>query len=955
MKDAVSIFIITNWTVAQDPDNNLVANFESNNFIYGASAYESITRGRVKQVYMILNSTNNATYYLTQDLNDATNGWKDYDTFIVKMGFLNPEVLKSLNVSFFYDNAGQETYIGYANVTLDMFEDDSGAVYIRLPDSPDFQYFTVANNAHITFSPTFYQHEDYLGFFYEKGLPTFQTVEWASDDVENGYLPLDLEIKVEKYRSASNLNGMTQEAINNIATMQAIEQNILEYTYQYKQAQNTQKGLSEMFYTVFITTISTLITVGITLGISHFIKPPSVAVDFAGLKYYDSLIVGANSAATNTIMGVLGGAVSQSTKLALITSPIKESIQEIFVDPYIETIVSNIVASVGGDVALQVLFSSLVEGGREGISGPLSQFFFGETQTDTQGLVNTQHLYQEINPTDQNAAEYNIETREYSLTYSPKLSSFIKTGASLILGAALMSVGGPMFFGATIASGLVTLQSISKDFKVQKTIIHNIVSQNLLDNYYQAADSSRSEISSFDQKFTEIPSGIIKNTLKLRPGRDPFGMPINQYSRNQIYFKTPEGDIDRILDNSNDLQSRQQSKKAENKKELKVKTQASLLQFTGSKNLKLKRNRRVTVPGVEERLIQQVTKTRNWIDAVWAAGNAFGIIYLWTNTLNGKIMWGRTEQSLNAYTGVVPISDRIYTYIEKAEKYRSRDGTIYNDMHDIYVSAGGGIEGRKAILDTFTVEVFEIIPATNFNHDTKYIEALEDWWIDLTDSTNPAIGYNVRGGNIGGHKGHSKKDVDPGQLKMLIKSGFSQKQIADYFDVDRKTIFNRIKENWPETKGNWYDVRRLLLKPNLIKYVKQGYSQQEIRSFFPSPDSEDGLISRSQLYNIFKDCFEGKTFDDLQKLYLGNIIDSLIEQGFTTPSQIASNIKAMDTKRVWTFLVTNKIDYATSLISSYISKGFVTTIQLAGQLDIEQWNVERILKKNMRGLRTEKL
>ncbi|KKL72125.1 hypothetical protein LCGC14_2088060, partial [marine sediment metagenome] len=25
------------------------------------------------------------------------------------------------------------------------------------------------------------------------------------------------------------------------------------------------------------------------------------------------------------------------------------------------------------------------------------------------------------------------------------------------------------------------------------------------------------------------------------------------------------------------------------------------------------------------------------------------------------------------------------------------------------------------------------------------------------------------------------------------------------------------------------------------------------------------------------------------------------------------------------------------------------------QLDIEQWNVERILKKNMRGLRTEKL
>ncbi|KKL45681.1 hypothetical protein LCGC14_2353190, partial [marine sediment metagenome] len=191
-----SIFTITNWTVAQDPENNLIANFESNNFIYGANAYESITKGRVKQVYMILNSTNKATYYLTQDLNDATNGWKDYDTLIMKMGFLNPEVLKYLNVSFFYDNVGEETYIGYTNVTLDMFGDDSGAVYIRLPDSPDFQYFTVDNNAHITFSPTFNQHEDYLGFFYEQGLPTFQTVEWNSDNVEDGYLSIDLDKEI---------------------------------------------------------------------------------------------------------------------------------------------------------------------------------------------------------------------------------------------------------------------------------------------------------------------------------------------------------------------------------------------------------------------------------------------------------------------------------------------------------------------------------------------------------------------------------------------------------------------------------------------------------------------------------------------------------------------------------------------------------------------------------------
>ncbi|KKM88489.1 hypothetical protein LCGC14_1258240, partial [marine sediment metagenome] len=770
-----------------------------------------------------------------------------------------------------------------------------------------------------------------------------------NQDIEGSDAYYILEIKVEKYRSATNLNGTTQEAVNHIATMQAIEQNILEYTFQYKHAQNTQQGLSEMFYTIFITTISTLITVGITAGIGALTSPSTGFVwDGTGWTLTDSLI---NNVAIKTFMSTLAQKIGHTSALAILTSPVKESLQEVFLDPYIETIVSDIVADLGWGVAWEVLISSLVEGGRESISGPLSQFLFGNTQTDTQGLIDTQHLYEEVNPTDQNAVEYNIETREYSLTYSPKLSSFFKTGASLILGAAILSIGGPMFFGATISSGLVALQSISKDFKIQKTIIHNIVNkQNLPAGYYQTAD-----ISSFGQSSTKIPNGIIENTIKLRPGLDPFGMPINQYSWNQIYFKTPEGDINRILDNSNDLQSRQESKKDENKKKLKTETQTSMLQFTGSKGLNLKRIKRVTVPGVSERLIQQVSKTKDWIDSVWTAGSAFGIIYLWTNTLNGKIMWGRTEQTLNQYAGVVPISDRMYTYIEKAEKYTKRDGSIYNDMHDIYVSAGGGVEGRKAILDTFTVEVFEIIPANNFDYDSKYIKALEDWWIDLTDSRNPAIGYNVRKGNVGGHKGHAKKDVDPGSLKMLIKSGFSQKQIADYFDVDRKTVFNRIKENWPETKGNWYDARRLLLKPSLIKYVKQGYSQQEIRGFFPSPITEDGLISRSQLYNIFKDCFEGKTFDDLQRQYLGNIIDSLIEQGFTTPALIASNIKAMNTKRVWTFLVNNKLDYATSLISSYISKGFVTTVQLAEQLSIKQWNVERIIEKNMRGIRTERL
>ncbi|KKN13700.1 hypothetical protein LCGC14_1003690 [marine sediment metagenome] len=68
------------------------------------------------------------------------------------------------------------------------------------------------------------------------------------------------EVKIEKYRARSDLNGMTQEEVDQIATMQALEQNILEYMYQYRQAQKAQQALSEMFYTALVTTISTVIT-----------------------------------------------------------------------------------------------------------------------------------------------------------------------------------------------------------------------------------------------------------------------------------------------------------------------------------------------------------------------------------------------------------------------------------------------------------------------------------------------------------------------------------------------------------------------------------------------------------------------------------------------------------------------------------------------------------------------
>ncbi len=183
--------ILANWTMTQAPEDNLIANFESLSFIYNFDLNRTISKGMVKQIYAILNSTNSLTYYLTEDLNDPS-GWSDYDTLIMKVGFLNLDVLDFINVSFYY---GVNTFIGSTKISLDMIDTDSGAVYIKLPDE-DFSQFTVQNNAHIIFTPVFYDSSDFEGFFYEQGFPYFQTVQWDVEDVVNGMISVDLEREI---------------------------------------------------------------------------------------------------------------------------------------------------------------------------------------------------------------------------------------------------------------------------------------------------------------------------------------------------------------------------------------------------------------------------------------------------------------------------------------------------------------------------------------------------------------------------------------------------------------------------------------------------------------------------------------------------------------------------------------------------------------------------------------
>jgi len=205
--------ILHSWDVADNPQDNLIVNLESEYLVYDIEERSDWAKGKVKQIFATLDESNSLIYYLDEDLDDSENGWQDYRTLIMKIGLLNPYVLDYINVSFYYTDGSGAHFIGSSEITLEMFDDDTGAVYIPLPESNDFDKFKVANDAYIMFTPIFYEADDFEGFFYEEGLPTLQTVVWDSESVVDGKLPLNLEQEAFSTDQKAYVLNLLQEFI----------------------------------------------------------------------------------------------------------------------------------------------------------------------------------------------------------------------------------------------------------------------------------------------------------------------------------------------------------------------------------------------------------------------------------------------------------------------------------------------------------------------------------------------------------------------------------------------------------------------------------------------------------------------------------------------------------------------------------------------------------------------
>lgn len=242
-----------------------------------------------------------------------------------------------------------------------------------------------------------------------------------------------------------------------------------------------------MFYTVFITVVSTLISMGISLGVGKLLKVMNSKklIDLAKLtkgtttkvttkvgdKLVDKLVTKISPA--GRLAKMFTTQLKDAKILGVLFSPIKESLQEIFVDPYLETIVTDMVVRAGGNIFWQVLISSIAESGRESISGVFSSTMKGSK--DIQASVNDKQISEQTDSTGKEAVEGVLSEKDSQTAQPTRWSSILKSGASLILGTALLGIGGPMFFGASLAGGFSALQSISKAFKRQKGFIRQVV------------------------------------------------------------------------------------------------------------------------------------------------------------------------------------------------------------------------------------------------------------------------------------------------------------------------------------------------------------------------------------------------------------------------------------------------------------------------------------------------
>jgi len=695
-----------------------------------------------------------------------------------------------------------------------------------------------------------------------------KSIESAHSEDPNFEVFYVFEVRVEKYRSIDDLRGMTRDRVSHIATMQAIEQNILEYTYQFSHAKNTQQGLSEMCYTVIVTVASTIIATIATLGIGAIAK-----------KMLPSVVAGKGAEAVINVGKFISRATSKSfnqftkflsrssSALSILVSAASEAFQEVFLDPIIETIMTNMVAKAGGDIFAQIFWSSMAEAGRETLTGSMSSFLFGNTQK----LINTRHITNDIQ-SNQVAAQDTISQRESHIQVQPHWSQIIRGGVSILIGTALLGIGGPAFFGASLVSGYMALKGFSKSFTIHKTIIKNIITGQsskdyLLDNII--ADETDAAIaeglqnaidrvqgSSIAEVAKEKPSDkIVKQTSKWgRVGRaigfaglvvaglgitgglaSVFGfmggisgifataiMGTTAMVRNINSFRTPDLSFRKSVRKTKPISFILKKGSKDNmigiyrdRSEILVHITSREEKYTSpikDINDNINGGDYNAIQPYESRLTimthshHELMKIHSKKSRQYKKRGLFGVVYLIIDWETGKLKVGRTETSLGT---------RKSQYISAAIRQLDKKDLITERIRELIA-----IKGKKLVKKTLEWIPIEVVLRTGSSdehiaHDRKLIENLEQLWQNKLGTSDPRYGYDQTSGAAGPHArkaSYPPTDVEitlprvfinPHELQILLEKACDYNQILSVLSIKKKYLGINSRDIYDNIKYHW--------------------------------------------------------------------------------------------------------------------------------------------------------
>lgn len=142
----------------------------------------------------------------------------------------------------------------------------------------------------------------------------------------------------------------------------------------------------------------------------------------------------------------------------------------------------------------------------------------------------------------------------------------------------------------------------------------------------------------------------------------------------------------------------------------------------------------------------------------------FGLIYIITNSINGKVYVGQTIQTLQK---------RWQEHCRKGFSTSERNMRI------------------KRAINKYGKENFQIIELERCN--AEELDEREIYYISLYDSYNK--GYNSTKGGKSGAKGLKLNKEQQNSCTELYKLGFSLREIAKEFGVDKATVKHIIEIN----------------------------------------------------------------------------------------------------------------------------------------------------------------